>query len=271
MSIHGSIGDRFFHLEIIADTGERDYKNHILWCCKCHACGRDDVEKWSKNLYNDNIQSCGCCPKDPPKDLLRQRFGMLVVISKDITLEYKAGHPYWKCMCDCGKIVSVVAHHLMFKSKTHCGCQNKLTTADILKRRWKSMLNRCYDPTDINYKRYGARGIGVHPRWHVFNKFRDDVGDIPPRKSLGRIDNNADYGPANCRWETDIQQGRNKEITRWAKYKGIVKAVMDWADEFKGNPLIYCRIVQGWDIEAAIEATEGTDRRAALIKYETEW
>jgi hypothetical protein len=56
-----------------------------------------------------------------PKDLVGERFGRLVVLSKDDDKK-------WICQCDCGKIKSIARRSLCFdgKSKTRsCGCMQK--------------------------------------------------------------------------------------------------------------------------------------------------
>jgi hypothetical protein len=40
---------------------------------------------------------------------------------------------------------------------------------------WCSMLHRCYDPTHVEYKRYGARGIYVCQEWHNYVIFEKDI------------------------------------------------------------------------------------------------
>lgn len=40
---------------------------------------------------------------------------------------------------------------------------------------WAKMIQRCYDPTACNYKDYGAKGVVVDDRWHIFENFIKDV------------------------------------------------------------------------------------------------
>ena len=41
------------------------------------------------------------------------------------------------------------------------------------------MISRCYNPQDISYEFYGAKGVKVCDRWLEFCNFFDDVKDIP--------------------------------------------------------------------------------------------
>ena len=44
-------------------------------------------------------------------------------------------------------------------------------------------------------------------------EFLDDVGIRPSAKhSLGRIETNGNYEVGNCRWETSMQQWRNRRV-----------------------------------------------------------
>ena len=44
-----------------------------------------------------------------------------------------------------------------------------------LYRRWNSILSRCYNSKNANYKYYGAKGVIVDSRWHDFDNFVYDV------------------------------------------------------------------------------------------------
>lgn len=78
-------------------------------------------------------------------------------------------------------------------------------------RAWSSMWQRCTNPKNVRYARYGARGVTICDRWQSFENFLADMG---PRPSVGhsvdRNDNDGNYEPSNCRWATRSEQQRNK-------------------------------------------------------------
>ena len=40
----------------------------------------------------------------------------------------------------------------------------------IMRNRWRSMKQRCYNPSNDNYKYYGGKGIKVCEEWHDFEE-----------------------------------------------------------------------------------------------------
>jgi hypothetical protein len=76
--------------------------------------------------------------------------------------------------------------------------------------RWEGMIQRCTNPNAKGYSNYGGRGITVCERWRDFRNFLADMGEPPDKLTLERIDNDGNYCPENCRWDTYKQQHNNK-------------------------------------------------------------
>lgn len=136
-------------------------------------------------------------------------------------------------------------------------------------RSWSSMLTRCTNQRHHNYPDYGGRGIKVCERWRDFTAFASDMGERPPGTSLGRIDNDGNYEPGNCRWETSKQQGRNRRTTRLVNIDGITTTIQGHCDRLGLNSnTIRSRLYSyGWTIEEAFRtptlATQPTTQNGA--------
>ena len=87
-------------------------------------------------------------------------------------------------------------------------------------RIFKKIIQRCYDPNDKDYWRYGAKGIQTDPRYNpayknqgiekAFNNFYDDIGEIADDLSCDRLDNSKGYWKDNIRLADKYVQARNK-------------------------------------------------------------
>lgn len=120
--------------------------------------------------------------------------------------------------------------------------------------RWKSMMQRCHQPSATNFKHYGAKGIIVCDRWKDFAQFRDDIGDCPSREyTLDRIENAKGYEPGNCRWATKTDQNRNRSHCVELTHQGRTMILRDWAAEIGITPnALAQRLYLGWSVERAL-------------------
>lgn len=76
------------------------------------------------------------------------------------------------------------------------------------------MIDRCTNPKNKRWKRYGGRGIAVCDRWFSVADFYNDIlaeiGPRPDGMSIDRRDNDGHYEPGNVRWATSSQQRVNQ-------------------------------------------------------------
>lgn len=160
------------------------------------------------------------------KDLTGQRFGRLVVIER--AGSDTQGLATWFCRCDCGR-KCVIRGAAMRKGNTKsCGCLHNETARKRLTIHgksgtrlyaiWKALKQRCYNPSDKNYDRYGGRGITVCSDWlHNFQAFCNwaiangyDENAPTGQCTIDRIDNDKGYSPDNCRWVGMKTQRHNR-------------------------------------------------------------
>lgn len=152
------------------------------------------------------------------RDLTGMRFGRLVVTELAPSMVVSGrSRRHWRCSCDCGEVVTVIALALISGGTKSCGCfrLDRITTHGMTGtpeyRSWRSMLQRCMNVSSNRYMNYGGRGISVCDRWMDFANFFSDMGSRPSLDySLDRIDNDGNYEPGNCRWATRSEQQRNK-------------------------------------------------------------
>ena len=113
----------------------------------------------------------------------------------------------------------------MSKENHHHGwCGTKTYTC------WDHMLDRCSNPKSATYKDYGGRGINVCPRWQYFENFLADMGPMPEKLTLERVNNDRGYDPENCIWADMVQQIRNQRSVRKSAsgYKGVRRHGSNW-------------------------------------------
>lgn len=131
---------------------------------------------------------------------------------------------------------------------------------------WASMKQRCNNPKSQMWYLYGKRGIGFCKSWESFDNFYRDMGQKPIGFSLGRINNDQNYSPRNCRWESTMQQSRNKRNNHFISFQGKHMVMSDWSKllGFKKS-LISSRLRNGWSIKDALTfrpLADGVNRRS---------
>ncbi len=170
-------------------------------------------------------------------DLTGQKFGRLLVLYD--SGERKGRKVVWVCLCACGNFTEVKSDSLGSGRTKSCGCfmidQTKkanignkysIKHGDALSSKksrlytiWSHMKERCSNPNDKKYRRYGGRGIKVcddwrdnysaFKSWAISNGYRDDL-------TIDRIDNDGNYEPSNCQFITRSENSRKGCLVRWA-------------------------------------------------------
>lgn len=168
-------------------------------------------------------------------DLTGKRFGHWTVLSY-------VTRSRWKCQCDCGTILDVIASNLSRGRTKSCGCyksslnnsQNQThgMTGSREYRAWSHAKARCFNPKTTHYRRYGGRGITMCKRWrNSFEAFFQDMGYCPNGFELDRINNNGNYEPENCRWTTRAIQIRNTSATVRITHEGETLTLLEWSEK----------------------------------------
>ncbi len=200
-------------------------------------------------------------------DLTGKKFGKLTVLSRE---ESYRKIPRWVCGCECGNTKVIRGAELRYRKTKTCGCRDLCKennpfykhgmTGSKFWVKWRSMKQRCLDKNSSGYHKYGARGVGVCDRWISFENFKEDMYQSYEKHvkeygekdtTLDRVNAKGNYEPGNCRWATNLIQGRNRTNNRYLTYNGKTMTMTEWGKEVNID-------------ESVIE------RRLNLLKWSTE-
>lgn len=93
-------------------------------------------------------------------------------------------------------------------------------------------------------------------RWlDSYESFLSNMGRCPSdKRSLGRINNDGDYEPSNCRWETHTEQTNNTRSNHFIVNNGERLTIAQWGKRLGIDPNCICaRIRNGMDPVAALK------------------
>ncbi len=179
------------------------------------------------------------------------------------------------CLCDCGKTVVVDVKNLRRGNTRSCGCLRAESqkgknathgmsgTGDRTYSSWRSMRDRCNNPSSSKFHLYGGRGITVCEQWDDFLVFLADMGERPDATSIDRINPDLGYSKTNCRWASIVVQNNNSRTNHVLTAGGKSLTITQWArDTGISIESIRARLRRGWTEESAVLTPKMSRHRA---------
>lgn len=207
-----------------------------------------------------------CFQPNKTRDITQQKFGELTAIRFDHRdNRVKGGQHYWLFRCDCGNEVVLRKNSVTSGNTKRCSCCSAKRSAERntihggvgtrLYREWAGIIQRCTNPNDTSWNRYGAKGIAVCEDWKHFEPFKEWAlsHGYTDDLTIDRIDVSKGYFPNNCRWVSVREQNNNQARTLWLTYNGETMQLSYWADRLGINyHTLYDRLyLRGWSVEKA--------------------
>ncbi len=144
--------------------------------------------------------------------------------------------PYWEVQCLCCGERFFKNSNMLSKLSTpyclDCTVRNRKPEVDFNKKSCSTycgMMDRCFNPNNVAYKNYGARGISVCDEWTVPKEglaaYRSWIlsqeGGLHKFMNLhyhiDRRDNDKGYSPENCQLIPLKENNRNKRNNVWVE------------------------------------------------------
>jgi len=128
------------------------------------------------------------------------------------------------------------------------------------------MIQRCSNPKEKAFERYGAKGITVSEDWKSFEHFFISMGPRPSAMhTVERVDGTKGYCKENCRWATYAEQNRNTSRNRMITFSGKTQCLTDWATELGCTfQKLKWRLDNGWSVEKAFTTPVNQSRSEAM-------
>lgn len=233
-------GTKFCHLAAISPASIDKDGNISAYNCICTRCNKS-ISVPIEDLFFYRTRSCGCTDKF---DLIGGTFSNLTVVrAAGIRRTGKATSRLvrlWLCKCVCGNEVILNTGALTSRHAKSCGClrvSQATKFSDPIDRainhRLSIIKQRCLNPNDDQYFRYGGNGIYVCDEWIADSKnFVDWFKSQPDWKlslEVDRIDGNGPYAPWNCRLATRETQLINRKCTHFIVVDGIKLTGSQWS------------------------------------------
>ena len=143
-------GMKFNALTLIRPTEERKRKC-VVWECQCD-CG--NIKNFSTDEFKHR-KSCGCMAHDKTKNKIKpnDKFGKLTVI-EEIPERDNGRNIHYKCICECGNIITPRSSDLKNGYSTSCGKCKIGTYKDLSNKKFGKLIaiepilnknDKCYE------------------------------------------------------------------------------------------------------------------------------
>lgn len=194
-----------------------------------------------------------------------KKFNLLTAVR---FLGMKNGYQVWEFKCDCGRTTVTTMKRVISGNTTSCGCVHRaalIASRTIhghaargrehpLYRVWKRMRQRCFDKGASDFEHYGGRGISI--RWDSYQHFFEDMNSTYKRGlTIDRTDNDGNYQPDNCSWETRKTQALNRRSAHMVTFNGETLNLCTWSERLGIKfDTLRRRLKLGWTVERAFTA-----------------
>lgn len=124
---------------------------------------------------------------------------------------------------------------------------------------WCAMKERCNNPNNKRYDRYGARGITICKEWENFEKFYEWCinNNYKDGLTIDRINNDGNYEPSNCRFATRKEQNRNYSRNHNITFNGETHCIKEWSEITGVKPAtILYRLNSGKSLEKVFSTND---------------
>lgn len=203
----------------------------LTYECQCN-CG-NIAQVRSEVLKKRTSQFCRKCMYKTKPIKPGDVFGGWIVLQEIHTINLTEKRKAYLVKCNCGSVRILRGIRLRFGDSTccrKCGSIKHDMVHSKTYSTWESMIQRCTNSKNRNYKHYGARGIKVCESWIKFENFLSDMGERPDNKELDRIDNDGNYDKNNCRWITH-QENLNNRVRKSTSPTAVQSAHSQPKDE----------------------------------------
>lgn len=248
------IGDRFNRWEIISEVFRKKGTKHVIARCECGTVKTKRLSSLTSPSKPDI--SCGCLRlesmvKTRKAPSIGEEFGRLTVISE---MTRRNSRSLVVVQCSCGsEAFEARVDQLKDGNTSSCGCYHKDAvreastthgmTGTSAYSSWQGMKDRCTNPNNCRWERYGARGITFPEEWNSFEGFWADMSDgWYEGADIDRIDFDLSYYKENCRWvDRDIGNHNKSKSSGTSMYKGVYFDVQrdKWVARLNRNGIIY--------------------------------